>query len=143
MVKAVINISTYTKDDQTYTKLFLIKSLSDILTTACKNHLVLEVHDDLHDVCQLLIKTCQSGELLQISYALDAFYEIFSEEYYDQILKSQSVIDSMESGMSALFGLFKTAKKQKTYSKHELGQIENALENIEPFIEYKKKEFAK
>ena len=88
LLSAIINISTFLKDDQTYTKLFVIKSLSDILTTSAKGHLVLECHDELNDVCTFLIKTCQSGELLQISYALDCFYEIFSEGYYDQILRS-------------------------------------------------------
>ena len=39
--------------------------------------------------------------------------------------------------------MFKNAKKQKMYSKQELGSIENALINIEPFVEYKKSEFAK
>ena len=49
----------------------------------------------------------------------------------------------MSSGNTMLYQLFKQAKKQKSYSKHELDQIENALENIEPFIDYKKSEFAK
>ena len=49
--------------------------------------------------------------------------------------------------------MFKQAKKQLVpalrndaitmYTKEELGSIENALINIEPFIEYKKSEFAK
>ena len=49
----------------------------------------------------------------------------------------------MIQGAEPLQQLFKNAKKQKTYTKQELGSIENALININPFVEYKKGEFAK
>lgn len=80
---------------------------------------------------------------MQISYALNAFYDIFSESFYDAILKEQQVILAMETGAQPLQLLYKQAKKQKQYTKQELGNIENALINIEPFIEYKKSEFLK
>jgi hypothetical protein len=35
---------------------------------------------------------------MQISYALNAFYDIFSESFYDAILKEQQVILAMETG---------------------------------------------
>ena len=130
-----------TKDDQqlSYTKLFLIKSVSELLSTSSPGHVVLknEDADMLNHVSEMLVKTCQSGELLQISYALDAFYEIFSENYYDASLKANSVIELMAAGEPNLQTMFKAAKKQKSYSKHELGQIENSLVNIKPFVEYK------
>jgi hypothetical protein len=100
----------------------LLNALSLLLTTADfenkeKTTFVLNSNDlemqVVSEVCSLLIKTCQSGELLQISYSLNAFYDIFSEGFYDSILKEQSVIEAMQSGVEPLSLLFKQVKKQK------------------------------
>lgn len=40
----------------------------------------------VQEVTRLLIDSCQSGDLVLISNALDAFYDIFSEDFYDQVL---------------------------------------------------------
>lgn len=54
---------------------------------------------------------------MQISLALNAFYDIFSEDFYDLILQEQQVIQGMEQGAEPLSQLFKNAKKKKIYSK--------------------------
>ena len=87
---------------------------------------------------QLLVNSCQSGDLILIAGALDAFLDIFSEEYYNQALADQNVIQLMAQGGPALNSLYQNAKAKKLLSKAELANVENALANLEPFIEYKK-----
>ena len=65
------------------------------------------------EIGEVFIKTCQSGDLLQISYALDGFYEVFSENFYDEALQKQNVIQLMESGKNMLYEMYKSAKKEK------------------------------
>ena len=84
------------KDEEavSYTKLFLIKSLSMLFSNSeyanKKVQTFVLQNQELNiigEICELFIKTCQSGDLLQISYALDGFYEVFSENFYDEELK--------------------------------------------------------
>jgi len=49
----------------------------------------------------------------------------------------------MEVGYNGLKAMFKKAKKDKEYSRDQLGEIDNALANVQPFIDYKKAEFVK
>ena len=44
------------------------------------------------EVTRLLVDSCQSGDLVLIATALDAFYDIFSEEHYNQLLADNNVI---------------------------------------------------
>jgi hypothetical protein len=37
----------------------------------------------IQEITGLLIDSCQSGDLVLIASALDAFYDIFSEDFYD------------------------------------------------------------
>ena len=37
----------------------------------------------INEVTELLLESCKSMDLVLISAALDAFYDIFSEEYYN------------------------------------------------------------
>ena len=37
----------------------------------------------INEVTELLLEACKSMDLVLISAALDAFYDIFSEEYYN------------------------------------------------------------
>lgn len=43
----------------------------------------------------------------------------------------------MRTGEPSLHTLYSSSKKNKTFAKHELDEIENALENVRPFIDYK------
>ena len=88
-----------------YSRLFLIKILSDLFTTNANGNDVsikLMIENNVKDptvinqICEVLVETCKSGEILSISYALDAFYEIFSENYYDSVLKEHNVIPLMQ-----------------------------------------------
>ena len=44
----------------------------------------------------------------------------------------------MAMGGPGLLQLFQQCKQNKTLSKNELANAENALENLMPFVEYKK-----
>lgn len=44
----------------------------------------------------------------------------------------------MAQGAPSLAQLFLKCKQQKTLSRNELANAENALENVMPFVEYKK-----
>ena len=132
-----------------HTKLFLTRSLTLLLTTANYTDsslytFVLQDQEIISQICELLVTTCRSGELLSISYALDGFYEIFSEDFYDSALQQHGVIGAMEAGQSTLEGLREKAEDAVCqFSEHELGTIEDALANVAPFIEYKKEAFSK
>lgn len=93
----------------------------------------------LDPVLQFLLKTCGSGDIHLISLALDAFYEVFNENYFDLQLRNSGAIDQMEAGFAQLEKLYKEHKKQ--FSGTELAEIENALANVEAFVQYKKTEF--
>ena len=75
-----------------------------------------------------------------ISAALDAFYDIFSEDYYNQALTDCGVLEQMEKGHQGLVTLYKRSRSEKLLNKNELANADNALENLLPFIAYKKKE---
>lgn len=49
-----------------------------------------------------MVESCQSGDLVLIAAALDAFYDIFSEEDYNQLLLENQVIQLMASGAPGL-----------------------------------------
>ena len=124
-------------------KLYIIQTVQKALTTAqgathgvhtCKNQAIIQ------KVTELLLESCQIPDLILISTALDAFYDIFSEDYYNQVLLENDVIAQMAKGQEGLAALYKRSKQEKLLSKSELGNVENALENLAPFIEYKRKE---
>lgn len=46
----------------------------------------------------------------------------------------------MEKGHQGLVTLYKRSRSEKLLNKNELANAENALENLLPFIAYKKKE---
>jgi hypothetical protein len=48
------------------------------------------------NVCNLLVESCKAENLLEICTALDGFYEIFSEAFYNKILIEQQVITLMQ-----------------------------------------------
>ena len=94
----------------------------------------------IQKVTELLVEACSLADLVLISAALDAFFDIFSEDYYNQILLENNVIEQMQSGHEGLVALFQKSKAEKSLNKNELANADNALENLPMFIEYKKKE---
>ena len=67
-------------------KMYMIETFKQVLTTSPESVpqvLVCQNQEILNEVTKLLMDSCQSGDLVLISAALDAFYDIFSEEYYN------------------------------------------------------------
>ena len=79
----------------------------------------------------------QSGDLLLIANCLDCFYEIWSEENYNQLLKDFNILALMKQGYPTLLQLRKEANKRKLYSAQELDEIDEAVSNLESFVTYK------
>ena len=52
-------------------------------------------------------------DLVLIAAALDAFYDIFSEEFYNQILLDNNVIELMAKGAPGLHQLYLKCKQEK------------------------------
>jgi hypothetical protein len=50
----------------------------------------------------LLLECCKIPDLVIISGALDAFYDVFAEECYNYALKDFDVIEQMELGLPGL-----------------------------------------
>ena len=59
---------------------------------------------------ELLLESCQIPDLVLISAALDAFYDIFSEDYYNKVLLENDVIPQMAKGQDGLATLYKKNK---------------------------------
>ena len=59
---------------------------------------------------ELLLESCQIPDLVLISAALDAFYDIFSEDYYNKVLLENDVITQMAKGQDGLATLYKKNK---------------------------------
>jgi len=53
-------------------------------------------------VTYLLVEACQIMDLVVISQALDTFYDIYSEAYYNKCLVDLNVLEMMETGYPAL-----------------------------------------
>ena len=56
----------------------------------------------MQKVTELLVEACQLADLVLISGALDAFYDIFSEDYYNQALVDCGVLEHMEKGQASM-----------------------------------------
>ena len=52
----------------------------------------------IQKVTELLLEACQIPDLMLISSALDAFYDVFSEDYYNDVLLENDVISQMAAG---------------------------------------------
>ena len=64
----------------------------------------------IQKVTELLLEACQIPDLILISAALDAFYDIFSEDYYNKVLLENDVIPQMAKGQDGLATLYKKNK---------------------------------
>lgn len=100
--------------------------------------LVTQDHALITEVTKLILESCQVADLVLISGALDALFDIFSEENYNTSLLERNVVQLMAQGAPTLSALYQKCKQEKTLNRNELANAENALENVMPFIEYKK-----
>jgi len=68
-------------------KMYMIETFQRIFTTSegtgVPQILICQNAEVLNEVTRLLIDSCQSGDLVLIAVALDAFYDIYSEEHYN------------------------------------------------------------
>ena len=86
-----------------FAKVYVIKILQATLTTESTQKILLCQDEVIIDmVTQLLVDSCTTKDLVVISAALFAFYDIFSENFYDRALISRNVISMMEGGMPEL-----------------------------------------
>jgi hypothetical protein len=86
MLPTLVMYSNYMIGKDTMAKVFLLKAIQTILTTSEQSTQPVMVCKDMsiiQEITGLLIDSCQSGDLVLIASALDAFYDIFSEDFYD------------------------------------------------------------
>ena len=115
-------------------KLYIIQVAQKVLSTSTTGSsssiLICEDKEIIQKVTELLIESCQLADIVLISAALDSFYDIFSEAYYNQALIDHDVLDQMEKGHQGLATLFQKSKAENLLNKNELAGAENALENL-------------
>ncbi|TNV81755.1 hypothetical protein FGO68_gene4081 [Halteria grandinella] len=138
LLTKIIRAGNYTQGVQQ--RIQLVQILQTLLTTEQAKHTVFTTIENVQEVTEMLVQACKSGNLLLISHALDAFYDIFSENNYNQALADKQVIQMMKVGLPHLQGLYKGARSEKQMSKRELRYADQALENLPAFIEYKVRE---
>ena len=140
----VLSFGIYMPGKDSMAKLYIIQVAQKVLTTsptaAAAGILICQDQSIIQQVTELLVEACQLADLVLISAALDAFYDIFSEDYYNQALADCGVLEQMEKGHQGLVTLYKRSRSEKLLNKNELANADNALENLLPFIAYKKKE---
>ena len=83
---------------------------------------------------------CTSGNLLLIAHSLNAFYDIYSEAFYNPVLKEKDIINLMRGGLPQVTALYKQTMKDKSLTRRELEYVEEALLNLQRFIDYKDNE---
>ena len=117
-----------------------IELLQGLLTTEKKPEIVLPSLEPVEEATDILVNACKSGKLLLIAHALNAFYDIFSEPHYNQVIASKEIMPMMQAGLPQLQQLYKVAIKEKTYAKREIEYVEESLINLQRFIDYKRSE---
>ena len=76
-------------------KHYIIKLLQKVFTTAegqAPQVLVMADGGLAREMTRLLVECCQLPDLIMISTALDAFYDIYSENNYNEALRESEVI---------------------------------------------------
>jgi hypothetical protein len=66
-------------------KLYIVQTLQKLLTTA-QNPSTCPDTDVIRLVTQMLLEVCKLPDLVMISAALDAFFDIFAEDFYNYAL---------------------------------------------------------
>ena len=83
-------------------------------------------------VCQQLLTCCRSKSLALVNEALNAFFDIYCEETYDEVLQSEGVIPLMTQGLPHFLSL---VAKESSADLKEAGELTGS--NLQGFIEYK------
>lgn len=73
-----------------------MQTLQKLLTTAdASKAVVCQDQVIMRSVTQMLLEVCKLPDLVMISGALDAFFDIFAEDYYNYALAEADVIQQM------------------------------------------------
>lgn len=78
----------------------------------------------------------QSNNLRVACESLNAMFDIYSEETYDNVLRKLQVVPKLEAGIEILADMCQ--KQAHHYEEEELEFFEETLYNLEEFIKYKK-----
>lgn len=89
-----------TTNEDSMTKMHLIRTLQLVLSTSePANALVIKDPEQAANVSLFLTEICQTDDIYLIAHALDAFFDIFADNHYDQVLKAQGTIGQMRAAM--------------------------------------------
>lgn len=78
---------------------------------------------------------CQSENMRVVCEALNAMFDVYSEETYDKVLANLNVISTLESGLEAMSN--KIEQEQDKYEDEEIEFFGETLFNLEQFLKYK------
>lgn len=96
-VVKVVQFGIYMTGLDSFGRMYIIQTLQRIFTTSEQSlsgfqMLVTDNKQLVNEITRLLIETCKLADLVQICTALDAFYDIFAEEYYNETLAEHNII---------------------------------------------------
>lgn len=84
------------------------------------------------EVCKQLLICCRSKSLALVNESLNAFFDIYCEETYDEVLQSEGVISLMMQGLPHFLAMV-----QKEANAELKDSAELTATNLRDFIEYK------
>lgn len=97
---------------------------------------VSQTEEENEKVCKLLIQHLQSPSLRVVCETLNALFDIYSEETYDNVLKKLNLIPTLEQGIPELYD--RLQKQKNDHDEEELEFFEEILFNLEEFCKYKR-----
>jgi len=84
-----------------------------------------------------LVDACKDQNLLIVTQALDAMFDVYSEENHDDVFVHLGILTLLKEGYPLLKQKAKSLKKM--FDPEEFGTIKDAINNLKRFIEYKEK----
>lgn len=105
MVRIISEYGTIMIKTDSMAKIFLLQILQNVLQTSePKNMLVSQNQEDVMAMTTFLLDTCRQSEtdIYVIAHALDAFFDIFAEAYYNPALAQLNVVQLMNHAMPGL-----------------------------------------
>ena len=84
------------------------------------------------EVCRQLLICCRSKSLALVNESLNAFFDIYCEENYDEVLKSEGVIALMTEGLPHFLSMVRKEANPELKDSAEL-----TATNLRDFLQYK------
>lgn len=103
LVKPLEVVGSYVQSVEV--KGLVVQIITCLMSTAAENKNVVVNVEDNSRICELLIGACMSQDLMLIAHALNGFYDIYSENYYNQVLQEFKVMELMQAGLPQLIAL--------------------------------------